>query len=72
LSRRKENFLDKDCAIRDDNGKLYGYAAEVDGKRYLALFKKDECIGKIDAESLYYRLINGPCIMELEFQAFPK
>ena len=64
--------MDKDCAIRDDNGKLYGYAAEVDGKRYLALFKKDECIGKSDAESLYYRLINGPCIMELEFQAFPK
>ena len=64
--------MDKDCAIRDDNGKLYGYAAEVDGKRYLALFKKDECIGKIDAESLYYRLINGPCIMEFEFQAFPK
>ncbi len=61
--------MDKDCEIRDDSGKLYGYAAEIEGKRYLALFKKEECIGTIDAESLYYRLINGPCIMDLEYQS---
>lgn len=39
--------MDKDCAIRDDNGKLYGYAAEVDGKDTLHCLKRMNVLGKL-------------------------
>ncbi len=61
--------MDSSYQIRTDQGKLCGYATEENGKKYLALFDaKDRCLGKIEANDLYYRLTNGPC-MVLEFQS---
>ncbi|RGG33950.1 hypothetical protein DWY07_10900 [Clostridium sp. AF23-6LB] len=58
--------MDRRCEIRNDQDKLLGYALEKDGKRYLALFKKDKCLGKIEAEYLYSKLTNGPCLVECQ------
>ena len=37
-----------------------------DVKRYLALFKNEKCLGKIEAGYLYSKLTNGPCIVEYQ------
>lgn len=58
--------MDQRCEIRNDQGKLLGYTLEKDGKRYLALFKNEKCLGKIEAEYLYSKLTNGPCIVEYQ------
>ena len=47
--------------IRNEQGKLFGYAIEEEGKRYLAIIKKNECVGKIDADDLYMQITKGPC-----------
>lgn len=43
--------------IRNEQGKLFGYAVEEEGKRYLAIIKKNECVGKIDADDLYMQIV---------------
>lgn len=60
--------MDENCQIRNDKGKLCGYAAEEKGVKYLALFdSKKKYLGRIEAKDLYVRLTEGPCI-DLELQ----
>lgn len=53
--------------IRNEQGKLFGYAVEEEGKRYLAIIKKNECIGKINVDDLYMQITKGPCCV-LEYE----
>ena len=64
LLNKEECVLDSSYQIRNDQGKLCGYATEENGKKYLALYdEKDRFLGKIEADDLYYRLMNGPCFV---------
>ena len=47
--------------IRNELGKLFGYAVEEEGKRYFVIFNYIECVGKIDADDLYMQITKGPC-----------